>query len=154
MRSSYPLLTASVEAERTPTARRRLSRAGPCPGTLRGVAFRQAGRMSVVIRDLGDADLRAVGEVFRLSSLSNERDRPLLEGHPELLVWAPHPNQWARTRVATQSGEVIGFATTVPTLDGLELDDLFVRPDGMRRGVGRALVDDAVAHARARRAPA
>ena len=57
--------------------------------------------------------------------------------------------------VATVDGMVVGFATTIPPESGvaadvLELEDLFVDPDWMRRGIGLALVADAVATGRAR----
>ena len=42
----------------------------------------------------------------------------------------------------------MGFATVLISEDVGELEDLFVEPDWMRRGVGRALVHDAVANAR------
>ena len=39
------------------------------------------------------------------------------------------------------NGVVVGFASTRPTARGvLELDDLFVDPDAMRRGVARQLI--------------
>ena len=46
--------------------------------------------------------------------------------------------------VAELDGEVVGFAAVV----GGELDGLFVEPALWRRGVGRALVDDATHQAR------
>ena len=44
-------------------------------------------------------------------------------------------------------GPAVGFATTVPAGPDLELEDLFTDPDHVRRGVGRALVDDVLAFA-------
>ena len=41
-------------------------------------------------------------------------------------------------------GRIIGFATLAPIEGCGELEDLFVDPKWMRRGVGRALIDDAV----------
>jgi len=57
-------------------------------------------------------------------------------------------NRWVR--VALDRGTPIGFSVVIPT-DALvhELDGLFVDPAYMRRGVGRALVEDAAAHASA-----
>jgi GNAT superfamily N-acetyltransferase len=49
-----------------------------------------------------------------------------------------------RVRVAIDpAGTLLGFATWRPTGEDAELDDLFVEPEAMRRGIGRALVDDA-----------
>ena len=49
-----------------------------------------------------------------------------------------------RVRVAVDdAGKLLGFATWQPTGDDAELDDLFVEPHAMRRGIGSALVDDA-----------
>jgi GNAT superfamily N-acetyltransferase len=102
----------------------------------------------VAIRDARPADIDALRDVFRRSSLSNEGDRANLLAHPETLAWAAEPVGEGRTRVAVVDDRVVGFATTSLTTDGLELDDLFVDPDWMRRGVGRALVDDVVSSAR------
>jgi GNAT superfamily N-acetyltransferase len=86
--------------------------------------------------------------VFRRASLSNEGDRGNLLAHPETLEWAA-PVGDGRTRVAVVADHrLVGFATTSPTADGVELDDLFVDPDWMGQGVGRALVEDLVTSAR------
>ncbi len=59
-----------------------------------------------------------------------------------------------RCRVAVADSQVlIGFATTVQWSDLLELVDLFVDPQWMRRGVGRTLIDDVVTFATATRIP-
>jgi GNAT superfamily N-acetyltransferase len=107
----------------------------------------------VTIRDAADEDSGALGEVFRRASLSNADDRPALLEHPEFLHYVMPSRRGARCRVAVEVADVprvIGFATTVPRPDGgLELEDLFVDPDRMRQGVGQALIEDAVAFARA-----
>jgi GNAT superfamily N-acetyltransferase len=49
-----------------------------------------------------------------------------------------------RVRAAVDDDDrVLGFATWRPTGADAELDDLFVEPHAMRRGLGGALVDDA-----------
>jgi GNAT superfamily N-acetyltransferase len=48
-----------------------------------------------------------------------------------------------------EGGRILGFATGVPTGTHVELDDLFVDPDHQRHGVGRVLIEDIVAGARA-----
>jgi GNAT superfamily N-acetyltransferase len=55
-----------------------------------------------------------------------------------------------RTRVAISDGRIVGFATADATETATELEDLFVDPECMRRGVGTALVEDIVATARVR----
>ena len=103
----------------------------------------------LVIR-LADAnDLEAISDVYRRSSLSNEGDRDVLLANPDVLVFEGASICEGRTRVAVDGGRVLGFATTTPVGEIAELDDLFVDPDWMRRGVGRALVLDAVLVARA-----
>jgi ribosomal protein S18 acetylase RimI-like enzyme len=100
------------------------------------------------IRTAASADLGEVREVRRTSSLSNELDRPHLLANPEYLDFDGAPIEDGRTRVAVVAGHVVGFTSTGATDDGLELVDLFVEPDSMRNGIGRALVLDVVASAR------
>jgi GNAT superfamily N-acetyltransferase len=109
----------------------------------------------VVIRWAVPADLDVLRDVYRRSSLWNEGDRDVLLANPDALVFDGARLHEQRTRVATVDGVVVGFATTIPPESGvaadvLELEDLFVDPDWMRRGIGLALVADAVATARAR----
>ena len=99
------------------------------------------------IRDSTDSDVDALRDVFRRASLSNPGDRPLLVGHPEHLVWSPAPS--LATRVAVVDGSIAGFASTTGPVAGVaELEDLFVAPESMRSGVGRALIADAGARVR------
>jgi len=80
----------------------------------------------------------ALREVRRRASLSNEGDRAFLAEHPEALDYELIPG--ARIRLAEIDGSVVGFATVLPDR---ELEDLFVDPDYMRRGIATALVRDA-----------
>ena len=95
-------------------------------------------------------DLPALREVYRRSSLSDPEDAEALLGRPELLVLGDEGVRSGSTRVAVDDeGVVLGFATAVPVDPGvLELDDLFVDPVVMGRGLGRLLVADVVARAR------
>jgi GNAT superfamily N-acetyltransferase len=104
------------------------------------------------IRDAAMADIEAVREVFRRSSLSVSGDRPHHLANPDVLELSDLSVRQQRTRVAVVGDRVVGFATTLDTEDGIELEDLFVDPDWMGKGVGRDLVADVVAVARARRA--
>jgi GNAT superfamily N-acetyltransferase len=95
----------------------------------------------IAIRAAVPADLDAMRDVFRRAALSNEGDRASLEAHPEALELVLE----GRTSVAVVEDRVVGFATLL----GAVLEDLFVDPDFMGRGIGRALVQGAVAAARA-----
>jgi GNAT superfamily N-acetyltransferase len=98
-----------------------------------------------MLRDAVPEDQSALRSIFRRSSLSNERDRPLLLANPAHLVWhEPTGAEPFRVRVAVTADAVIaGFATVVIVPERAELDDLFVDPTFTRRGIGLALVRDA-----------
>lgn len=96
------------------------------------------------IRSADASDFDVISDVYRRASLSNAGDRDALSANPEVLVFEIGSILEGRTRVAVDDGRVVGFATTTPNGDVAELDDLFVDPDRMRRGVARALVLDAV----------
>ena len=108
--------------------------------------------MVVAVRTAVVADLPALRQLFRRSSLSNEGDRELMLAHPELVGPTDAAVAAGRTRVAVAADRtVVGFATGRRLQGGvLELEDLFVDPDWMRRGVGRRLVEDVVAVAKRR----
>src|SRR3954451_11886136 len=94
------------------------------------------------VRDAEPGDEPALARIFRRASLSNAGDRDALLGHPEALTLPDDVLASGRTRVATSAdGTVVGFARTRPTDRGvLELEDLFVDPDAMGRGVARQLI--------------
>jgi GNAT superfamily N-acetyltransferase len=81
-----------------------------------------------------------VVDVFRRASLTNESDREWILANPDAFAVDEGPVREGKTRVAVVDGHVVGFATLV----GRELEDLFVDPDWMRRGIATALVRDAV----------
>jgi N-acetylglutamate synthase-like GNAT family acetyltransferase len=93
-------------------------------------------------------DLPAIRDVFRRSSLSNEGDRASLLAHPDALEFSDRAVVEGRVRVAVIDNRIIGFATVLVTRQIGELEDLFVDPDWMRRGIATALVLDALAGAR------
>jgi GNAT superfamily N-acetyltransferase len=102
------------------------------------------------IRTSVSEDLPALRRLFRRSSLSNEGDRDHLLANPEALELPASGVGQARTRVAVAAdGTILGFVTGLPReASMLELEDLFVDPDWMRRGVARLLVADLIAEAR------
>jgi GNAT superfamily N-acetyltransferase len=102
------------------------------------------------IRDARPGDHEALNGVFRRSSLSNEQDRELLLAHPEVLSLTVDELMAGLTRVAVIEQDIVGFTQLSVHDDRLELDGLFVEPDQMRRGIGRALILDADSIARTR----
>ena len=104
---------------------------------------------SIVIRDGRPGDLADVSEVFRSASLSNEGDREGLLAHPEFLEFSDAAIVEGRLRLAEIDGVIVGFATGVRRGDDVEVEDLFVAPDWMRKGIARRLVVDLADRSRA-----
>ena len=104
----------------------------------------------VLIRDAQPGDMPALRDVFRRSSLSNDGDRPNLLAHPEVLELGDRAVREGRTRAAVADEAIVGFASWLGAGDAIEIEDLFVDPGWMRRGIGRALVLDLIAIARGR----
>jgi GNAT superfamily N-acetyltransferase len=96
------------------------------------------------------ADLPAVSDVYRSASLFNPGDRDNLLAHPEFLILGPDGLAEGRTHVAEEDGLVVGFATLIEADGIVELEDLFVDPSWMRRGIATALVDRIASDLRAR----
>ena len=96
------------------------------------------------------ADLPAAADVYRSASLSNAGDRDNLLAHPGHLILGPAGLAEGRTYVADEDGSLVGFATWIEADDTFALEDLFVRPDWMRRGIATALVNRIAGVLRAR----
>jgi GNAT superfamily N-acetyltransferase len=103
------------------------------------------------IRTAEPGDVVVLRDLYRRSSLSNDGDRASLLAHPDALDFHELPVLERRTRVAIDGERIVGFATM--RVHGMlaELDDLFVDPEWMRRGVGRHLIIDATTLARSNR---
>jgi len=82
-----------------------------------------------------------LSEVYRRASWSNENDRALLTEHPEFLDLADTAVREGRTWTAVADDRVVGFVTLLETASTAEVEDLFVDPDFMRRGIGRSLIE-------------
>jgi GNAT superfamily N-acetyltransferase len=87
------------------------------------------------------ADLSAASDVYRSASLSNPGDRDNLRAHPEYLILGPEGLAEGCTHVAEEDGSLVGFATWIEADGTIELEDLFVDPGWMRRGIATALVN-------------
>lgn len=97
------------------------------------------------IRTAVTDDVSALRTIYRESSLANAGDRDVLLAHPEVLEWDATAVVEGRTRVALMGATIVGFATIGADRSAPELEDLFVDPAWMRRGIGSALVRDAAA---------
>jgi len=98
--------------------------------------------MSISIRGAEMTDMEDLQGVFLRASLSNENDRGPLLKHPEWLVLSNSGVLERRMRVAVKGNTLAGFATYLISDGVAELEDLFVDPPWMRRGIGEALVLD------------
>jgi ribosomal protein S18 acetylase RimI-like enzyme len=94
-----------------------------------------------MIRPGTPADLAAATSVYCRASLSNAADRDNLLAHPEYLILGREGLAEGRTYVAEEDGAVVGFATWAETDGTTELEDLFVDPGYMRRGIATALLN-------------
>lgn len=101
------------------------------------------------IRAATMAERAALEALQRQASDVWEAYREQLAAHPDAIVLPPAfiHSGWVRAAVADDD-RPIGFSVVIPEAAAIhELDGLFVEPLHMHRGVGRALVDDAVARA-------
>ena len=111
----------------------------------------QAGR----IRDARPGERRALEALQRRASLHNPGDRAALLAHPDAVELPQWQVDRGMVRVIEHAGEPAGFAVLLmPEHGACELDGLFVEPEQMGAGLGRALVADAIRLARERRAAA
>ncbi len=104
------------------------------------------------IRDANEDEAAVLEALQRRSSDVWEQYREQLAAHPDVieLPQAFIDSGWVRVAAAGDDTP-IGFSVVIPTDTGAaELDGLFVEPEQMQRGVGRALVEDAVIRSAAR----
>ena len=88
----------------------------------------------------------ALEDLQRRASLALPDYREQLEANPDAVHLPTSQIARGDVLVAELDGQVAGFAA----LDGPELDGLFVRPDWWGRGIGRALIQEAVHQSRRR----
>ena len=106
--------------------------------------------MSGIIIRFGLPDERsALEELQRRASLMWEDYRPWLLANPDVIELPLAQLTRSQVRVAEMAGRVAGFAAVLPKDGYCELDGLFVEPDLWGLGLGRALIADALAIARA-----
>jgi GNAT superfamily N-acetyltransferase len=93
----------------------------------------------------------ALEDLQRRSSDVWAQYREQLAAHPDAIELPQETidNGWVRVAVGEDGGRV-GFSVVIPgEAEVHELDGLFVEPDHMGQGVGRALVEDAAVRASA-----
>jgi N-acetylglutamate synthase-like GNAT family acetyltransferase len=102
------------------------------------------------IRDARPSDVPALEALQVRASMVWEEYRGLLTAHPEATRVPEEAVREKRVRVATAHGSTLGFSLVLPVDSErqCELDGLFVDPPSMRRGIGRALLEDAIERAR------
>lgn len=104
--------------------------------------------MPVSVRPARRSDHDQMAAVYRDASLSNNGDRAVLLANPQLLIFDPAPVEEGRSLVAVAGDAVVGFVTTRCDGERCELEDMFVTPSWMRRGVATLLMTEAVHAAR------
>jgi len=102
-----------------------------------------------LIRDARPDEAFALESLQRRASDVWKEYREQLAAHPDAISPPHEAIAEGRVRVAVDaSGRRLGFSVVLAVEDGrCELDDLFVEPDRMRRGVGRMLVHDVAVRA-------
>jgi GNAT superfamily N-acetyltransferase len=107
------------------------------------------GLEAVFIRPAVAAERRALEELQFRASIHSTRYADVLRAHPDAIEVPSWQFEQGLVRVVEDGDVVVGFAVLLPPVgDACELDAIFVEPDRMRTGIGRLLIDDAVASAR------
>lgn len=101
------------------------------------------------IRDASVGEAPVLEALQRRSSAVWDAYREALVAHPDAIELPESFIEHGWVRVAVAGDETpLGFSVAIPTDDSVhELDGLFVEPEHMHRGIGRALVEDAAARA-------
>jgi GNAT superfamily N-acetyltransferase len=107
-----------------------------------------ASRVFGRIRTARPGEAPSLEALQRRSSDIWEEYRQQLEAHPDAIELSGEFVDRGWVRVAVDDDGLLGFSVVVPTNPLVhELDGLFVEPEQMSRGIGRALVEDAVMRA-------
>jgi N-acetylglutamate synthase-like GNAT family acetyltransferase len=105
-------------------------------------------RAEVRIRPARSDERKALIELQRRASLALGEHREQLEQHPGAIDLPAEQLALGQVQVAEDDGRLLGFSAVIARENSAELDGLFVDPDCWRRGIGRALVDQATHQAR------
>ena len=112
-----------------------------------------ASQVEVHLRDGCASDRAKLENIQRRASLTWEEDRQALLAHPEAIGVPLRFLEEGKVRVAEIAGTPVGFSVAL-AIDAatFEIDGLFVDTDHWRKGIGRALIVDAIRIARAQNA--
>jgi GNAT superfamily N-acetyltransferase len=106
-------------------------------------------RDAVAIRPAVATEREALEELQFRASVHSTRYAEVLRAHPDAIEIPSWQFEKGLVRVAQDGDVVVGFAVLLAPVDGAcELDAIFVEPHRMGAGIGRLLIDDAVARAR------
>ena len=92
----------------------------------------------------------ALEDLQRRASLALGTHNAQLEANPDAIHLPAERIALGKVLVAEIDGEIAGFAVVLDESGRAELDGLFVEPSHWLRGIGRALVDEAIHLARDR----
>jgi ribosomal protein S18 acetylase RimI-like enzyme len=107
--------------------------------------------VSLLIRHATVDDITQLEALQLRASVVAPEYRNQLLAHPELIRLPLNDVTEQRTRVAMLDERIAGFSVVLPVAHSTcELDGLFVEPDLMGRGIGRALVMDVASTLRAK----
>jgi GNAT superfamily N-acetyltransferase len=92
-------------------------------------------------------------DIVLLQDIENAADAPLIE-YLNATAWGPAPSGQSRAAVPgfllaaaeSDEGRAVGFAHVLEVDGAAHLEQLSVRPENARRGIGRALVEAAMAY--------
>lgn len=108
----------------------------------------------MVIRSAAGTERSALEELQFRASVHSTRYAEVLRAHPDAIEIPSWQFEDGLVRVAQGGDVVVGFAVLLAPADGAcELDAIFVEPHRMGTGIGRLLIEDAVARARRWGAP-
>ena len=97
------------------------------------------------IEELGELE-----DLQRRASLALDEYREALLAHPDAIALPAEQIERGEVLVAELDGRIAGFGVVLDQDGTAELDGLFVEPELWRRGIGSALVKEAVHDARCR----
>jgi GNAT superfamily N-acetyltransferase len=104
---------------------------------------------ALALRFAQPRERQALEDLQRRASLVYDGYREALLADPAAIHLPLSQLEDRRVRVAERDGEVLGFSAVLPgDVESCDLDGLFVEPSHWKRGIGRALVQDAFAQAR------